>query len=136
MAKKSAKTSKTQEKGGKKLTAAELEAYKNKLIALRDRICGDVSAMTEGAETAGNLSSAPSHMADVGSDHFEREQTFSFIQSDNAILKLIEEALVRIREGTYGICENCGCTIPKVRLNFLLYTATCVNCVESASQNR
>ena len=136
MAKKSAKTSKTQEKGGKKLTAAELETYKNKLIALRDRIRGDVSAMTEGAETAGNLSSAPSHMADVGSDHFEREQTFSFIQSDNAILKLIEEALVRIREGTYGICEDCGCTIPKARLNFLLYTATCVNCVESARKNR
>ena len=136
MAKKSATTSKTQEKGGKKLTTVELEAYKSKLIALRDRIRGDVSAMTEGAETAGNLSSAPSHMADVGTDHFEREQTFSFIQSDNAILKLIEEALVRIREGTYGICEDCGCTIPKARLNFLLYTATCVNCVESARKNR
>ena len=136
MAKRAAKTSETREKSSKKLSSAELEAYKNKLIALRARIRGDVTTMTEGAETAGNLPSTPSHMADIGSDHFEREQTLSFIQSDNATLMLIEEALGRIREGTYGTCENCGCSIPKVRLNVLPFTASCVGCVEVAQQNR
>jgi len=142
MAKKTSKTPVSREKSIKKLTAAEQEAYKKKLLALRARISGDVSAMTDGAlnqsllESSGGLSVAPSHMADIGSDNFEREQTLSFIQSDNAILVHIEEALARIKAGTYGICENCGCSIPKVRLDVLPYTASCVGCVEIAQQKR
>jgi RNA polymerase-binding transcription factor DksA len=135
------KTSKSQEKTGAKLSSAELEAYKNRLIALRTRIRGDVSTMTDGAlshsrsEAAGDLSAMPLHMADIGSDNFEQEQTLSFIQSDNVTLDLIEEALTRIKAGTYGICENCGKSIPKVRLNVLPYAASCVHCVELAQQD-
>ena len=127
-------------KGDKKLSEADLETYKNRLLALRARIRGDVSTMTDGAlsqsrsEAAGDLSLMPLHMADIGSDNFEQEQTLSFIQSDNKTLILIEEALARIKDGTYGICENCGCSIPKVRLNVLLYTASCVRCVELAQE--
>ena len=121
----------------KHLSSDELAAYKDQLIALRTRIRGDVSTMTDGAvEAARNLAPAPLHMADVGTDNFEREQTLSFIQSDNAILLLIEEALARIKTGTYGTCEDCGCTIPKARLNVLPYTASCVTCVERTPQKK
>jgi len=130
-------TSVSQEKSSEQLSSAELEVYENQLIALRTRIRGDVSTMTdEAAEAAGNLTSAPLHMADVGTDNFEREQTLSFIQSDSKTLKLIEGALARIKKGTYGTCEDCGCTIPKARLNVLPYAASCIQCVEQAHQNR
>ena len=125
-----------------RISAAELETYKSRLIALRDRIRGDVSTMADGAlsqsrsEAAGDLSVMPLHMADIGTDNFEKEQSLSFIQSDHATLKLIEEALVRIKDGTYGICEDCGAVIPKVRLNVLPYTASCVHCVNLAYQDR
>jgi RNA polymerase-binding transcription factor DksA len=141
MAKKSSKTSGVQNKTSKKFADQELDTYRTRLIALRTRIRGDVSAMTDGAlsrnrtEAAGDLSAMPLHMADIGSDNFEQEQTLSFIQSDNAMLGLIEEALVRIKEGTYGICESCGKPIPKVRLNVLPYAANCVQCVELAHQD-
>ena len=119
------------------MSPAELETYKKQLLALRARIRGDVSTMTDGAAKAAcTHSSAPLHMADVGTDNFEREQTLSFIQSDNETLNFIEEALERIREGTYGICEDCGCSIPKTRLNVLPYAASCVQCVELAQQNK
>ncbi|MCL2709253.1 MAG: TraR/DksA C4-type zinc finger protein [Planctomycetaceae bacterium] len=126
--------------GDRKLSEAELETYKNRLLALRARIRGDVSTMADGAlsqsrsEAAGDLSAMPLHMADIGSDNFEREQTLSFIQSDNETLRHIEEALARIRVGTYGICEHCGCPIPKVRLNVLPFTDSCVRCVELAHE--
>jgi RNA polymerase-binding transcription factor DksA len=126
----------------KTLSQAEIDAYKNSLISLRSRIRGDVSTMTNGAlshsrsEAAGDLSAMPLHMADIGSDNYEQEQTLSFIQSDNKTLILIEEALARIKAGTYGTCESCGCPIPKVRLNVLPYTADCVQCVELAYQDR
>ena len=123
------------------MSDTELDTYKNRLVALRDRIRGDVTAMTDGAlsqsrsEAAGDLSAMPLHMADIGSDNFEQEQTLAFIQSDNKTLRLIEEALDRIRTGTYGVCESCGKPIPKVRLNVVPYTANCVHCVERPKQD-
>ena len=141
MAKKMSKKSVPQDKESKKLSSAELESYKTRLVALRTRIQGDVSTMTDGAlsrsrsEAAGDISVMPLHMADIGSDNFEQEQTLAFIQSDNSTLRLIEEALSRIKAGTYGTCEDCGKTIPKARLNFLPYTASCVHCVERAHQD-
>ena len=129
-------------KDSAKLPDAGLETYKARLIALRARIRGDVSTMTEGAlsqnrtEAAGDLSAMPMHMADIGTDNFEQEQTLAFIQSDNATLGLIEEALARIKNGSYGICESCGKTIPKARLNVLPYAASCIQCVEKNHQNR
>ena len=140
MIKRATKTSASQSVGGKKLSDADLETYKNRLIALRSRIRGDVSTMADSAlsqsrsEAAGDLSAMPLHMADIGTDNFEREQTLSFIQSDNETLRLIDEALTRIKDGTYGICESCGCTIPKVRLNVLPFTDSCVRCVERAQE--
>jgi len=125
-----------------KLSDVELQAYKGRLLALRSRIRGDVSTMTDGAlsqsrsEAAGDLSAMPLHMADIGTDNFEQEQTLSFIQSDSKILDHIEEALVRIKDGSYGTCETCGKTIPKVRLNVLPYAADCVHCVEQSHQER
>jgi RNA polymerase-binding transcription factor DksA len=141
MTKKASKMSALQDKmhkkpGDKKLSDADLEIYKNRLLMLRIRIRGDVSVMTDGAlshsrsEAAGDLSLMPLHMADIGTDNFEQEQTLAFIQSDNQTLQLIDDALARIKAGTYGICENCGCPIPKVRLNVLPFTASCVHCVE------
>ena len=125
-----------------KLSGTELETYKSRLLALRSRIRGDVSVMTNGAlsqsrsEAAGDLSAMPLHMADIGTDNFEHEQTLSFIQADSTILDYIEEALVRIKDGTYGVCETCGKPIPKVRLNVLPYTADCVHCVELSNQDK
>ena len=142
MAKKTSKTSVSRDKLGEKFSAAKLETYKTRLIALRNRIRGDVSTMTDGAlslsrsEAAGDLSVLPTHMADIGGDNFEQEQTLSFIRSDNETLGLIDEALVRIKEGTFGICEDCGASIPKVRLNVLPFAANCIHCIERARQDQ
>jgi DnaK suppressor protein len=121
----------------KKLTTAEIEMYKHKLLMLHARLSGDVSTMTNAAlnknrlEASGDLSVMPIHMADVGSDNFEQEQTLSFMQNESGILDQVDEALVRIQEGTYGTCESCGGRIPKIRLNFLPYATLCVQCAEN-----
>jgi RNA polymerase-binding transcription factor DksA len=76
------------------------------------------------------LSSAPTHPADVGTDNFEQEQTFAFIQSRSERLEDIDDALERTKDGTYGVCERCNCKIPKARLNYLPYVTMCVKCTE------
>ena len=83
----------------KKLKKAELKVYKERLLAVRARLRGDVNAMASTAlKTAGdgNSSSAPLHMADIGSENFEQEFTLSLMQSEEETLEMIEKALERV----------------------------------------
>jgi DnaK suppressor protein len=108
----------------------ELKVYKERLLHLRGRLRGDVSAMAESAlrEANADHSSMPLHMADIGSDNFEQEFTLSLMANEEDTLNRIEAALERIEDGSYGVCEECGIAIPKARLNAIPYTPFCVKC--------
>ena len=112
----------------------DTQPFKEKLLQLRARLRGDVSAMADATlnrtrtESSGDLSSMPIHMADIGSDNFEQEFTLSLMENDEETLELIEEALERIESGTYGSCTECGGRIPKTRLNAIPYTPHCIKC--------
>ena len=115
---------------------SEVKLYKDRLLALRARLRGDVSQMADTAlrksrsEANGDLSSMPIHMADIGTDNFDQEFTLSLMESEGDALQQIEAALERIDEDTYGDCEECGAKIPKARLNAIPYANLCVRCAE------
>ncbi len=114
----------------------DLNAYKERLLALRARLRGDVTQMANSTlkknrtDGSGDLSSMPIHMADIGSDNFEQEFTLSLMESEEETLAYVESALERIEEGTYGTCEECGVRIPKKRLDAIPYATMCVRCAE------
>jgi DnaK suppressor protein len=116
------------------MNKADLKAYRERLLELRARLRGDVTQMAEAAlrknraETNGDLSRMPIHMADLGSDNYEQEFTLSLMETEGATLAKIDLALERIEEGTYGQCEECGAKIPKARLNAIPYATLCVKC--------
>jgi DnaK suppressor protein len=114
------------------MKASELKLYKERLLQLRARLRGDVSAMAESALREANQdhSAMPLHMADIGSDNFEQEFTLSLMANEEDTLNRIEAALERIEEGHYGLCEECESAIPKTRLNAIPYTPFCVRCAE------
>ncbi|MDD4266610.1 MAG: TraR/DksA family transcriptional regulator [Pirellulales bacterium] len=111
-----------------------MNVYRERLLALRARLQGDVSQMANSAlnknrsESNGDLSSMPIHMADLGTDNFEQEFTLTLMESGGGTLQLIESALERIEDGVYGQCEECGARIPKTRLNALPFATMCVKC--------
>lgn len=113
---------------------AEFKEYKERILALRARLRGDVSAMASAAlnqtrsEASGDLSRMPIHMAELGSDAYEQEFTLSLMENDEGTLEKIEAALERIEEGVYGQCVECSAKIPKARLNAIPYTPYCVKC--------
>ncbi|MFH1923195.1 MAG: TraR/DksA family transcriptional regulator [Planctomycetota bacterium] len=117
-----------------------MKTYKERLLALRARLRGDVNRMADAAlkqsrtEANGDLSSMPIHMADIGTDNFEQEFTLSLMESEGGTLEKIEAALERLEEGTYGECEECGAKIPKTRLNALPYATMCVKCASEYEQ--
>ena len=115
---------------------AEMKVFKERLLSLRARLRGDVSAMADAAlkktrtEANGDLSSMPIHMADVGTDAFEQEFTLSLMEHEGDALEQIEAALVRIEDGLYGVCLECEAKIPKARLQVLPQTPHCVKCAD------
>lgn len=56
------------------------------------------------------------HMAEQGSEAQEKEKTYAQVQRLNEYIKKLDDALLRIKEKTYGICRVCGCLIAKQRL--------------------
>ena len=125
------------------MTSSELEGFRRQLLALRDRLGGDVSHLTDEAlhtadEQAGsNLSHVPLHMADLGTDNYERENTLRLLANEGQLLGEINAALERIDKGTFGRCEECGAPIqPRERLRELPYTRYCVACAQKLDRKR
>lgn len=73
-------------------------------------------------EDSGDLSGYSQHMADAGTDTFDRDFALSLVSSEQELLFEIEEALKRIRSGTYGICEITGQPISSERLAAVPFT--------------
>ncbi|MCL2646540.1 MAG: TraR/DksA C4-type zinc finger protein [Phycisphaerales bacterium] len=104
-------------KASASLGKADLQYFRHLLLEKRREILGDVGSMESEAFKGGsNLSNMPIHMADVGTDNFEQEFTLGLIESERKILREIQDALIRIDNNTFGICQGTGKPIPRVRL--------------------
>ena len=123
------------------MTTVDLDAFRQRLVDLRNRLNGDVSHLANealrktGGEASGSLSNAPIHMADLGTDNFEQEFTLSLLQNEEQVLEEIRDALDRIHQGTFGRCEECQKPIAKERLQALPYTRHCVACARKLQQS-
>jgi DnaK suppressor protein len=69
------------------------------------------------------------HMADDATGVFEQTYNLSLRTSLQGSLRLVDEALTRFEDGSYGTCEDCGRTIEWGRLKTLLHASLCVECV-------
>ncbi len=69
-------------------------------------------------------------MADQASGNNEVHIHLRLKQTDAKILQAIDEALLRIEKGTYGICRDCGEPIAEPRLNAIPWTRVCITCKE------
>ncbi len=114
------------------LKPADIEKFRQLLLAKRSEILGNVTVMEDETfkKERSELSSMPFHMADAGSDNFEQEFALDLMDSEKKLLVEINEALRRIEEGAYGVCEGKGENIPKARLNAIPWARYCVTCAE------
>ena len=117
---------------------ADLQKYKDLLLTLRARLRGDVEQLTTKALSSANASGdgAPSHLADAGTDSWERDFSLQFARNDQDTLEEIDAALDRIEDGSFGQCQDCveagkapsKCGIAKTRLNAIPYARNCIDC--------
>ncbi|MCE5184895.1 MAG: TraR/DksA C4-type zinc finger protein [Planctomycetaceae bacterium] len=114
------------------MTPDQLAQFRKLLLKKLAEITGDVDHIELGAlkvsrgDAAGDLSSMPIHMADIGSDNYEQEFALGLMDSERHMVQEIIAALKRIENGTYGICEGTGQPIPLSRLTGIPWARYCV----------
>ena len=105
---------------GPKKIKAEWQKFYNRLLELREQLMHQMNGLAK--ESAQEIPGYSLHMADSGTDNFDRDFALSLLSSDQDAVYEIEEALKRIERGTYGVCELTGKPIPKARLEAIPWT--------------
>ncbi len=94
--------------------------YYKQLVDLRERLIEQRNGLAK--ESAAEMEGYSLHMADCGTDNFDRDFALSLLSADQDALYEIDEAIKRILKGTYGICELTHKPIPKARLDAIPWT--------------
>ena len=116
--------------------------YYKLLIELRNLVTGQLDQHTEDTlkrsakDDAGDLSSYGQHMADAGTDTFDRDFALSLVSNEQEALSEIAAAIQRIKAGTYGICEATGEPIAKERLLAVPFARFSAHAQKEIERNR
>ena len=116
--------------------------YHRLLVDLRNSLNGNIERHSEetlkrsAKDDAGDLSSYGQHMADAGTDTFDRDFALSLVSSEQEALSEIDAAIKRIHADTYGICENTGKPISKERLLAVPFTRYSAEAQKDIERNR
>jgi RNA polymerase-binding transcription factor DksA len=124
-----------------KLSKEDGIKFKKLLLDLRDHIIDGVNFLATDnlkrsqRDASGELSNYSLHMADAGTDTFDRDFALSLVSNEQEALYEIEEALKRLEHFTYGICGMCERPIMKARLEAVPFARLCVNCQSNIEKN-
>ena len=115
----------------KKHIQAKLDALTNDL----DDSKGNLDSNTSGSSSLAQESVYSVHMADAGTDSYEREKGYHFINRETDYHKFLTKALERIEDGSFGVCTICGELIPEERMIEVPNATKCVGCKEREKLN-
>ena len=124
---------------GTKFTKAQSKQFRQLLIAERIKLVEEIKSIRREAsvsprEASGDLSAYTVHMADMASDTYERELSMNIASSEQQVLYLVDDALKRLDEGAFGVCQECTRAITMSRLKAVPYAPMCITCQRSEEQ--
>ena len=128
-------------KPAKGMTPAKAADFTRRLLEERRRLRQELAEMeshqvkTE-EKPAADVSGYDDDLVDVATETFEREKGLALESSVLGLLEQVEEALGRIRGGTYGVCGTCGRPIDTNRLKAIPYARLCIKCKEREERLR
>ena len=120
----------------KKLNKKELNEFKKLVIKKKDEALDEIKHISEDTlkksqkEASGDISGYTYHMADVATDTYDREFSLGLASNERTFIYELDDALKKIEDGTFGICEDCKTAISKTRLRAVPYARLCVKCQE------
>ncbi|MCD5397723.1 TraR/DksA family transcriptional regulator [candidate division NPL-UPA2 bacterium] len=120
----------------------EREELKQLLEKERDALLSQIKHLENNSlnksqrEASGDLSGYSFHMADMGTDNFDREFALALVDSEQKLLYEVNKALQRLREGKFGFCEQCQKLIGRKRLQAVPYARLCIKCGEKKEEEK
>jgi DnaK suppressor protein len=122
--------------GVQRVSEKDFKEFEERLLQERKRILKEMGHLETNVlkvnqrDSSGDLSGYSFHMADAGTDAMEREKAFLFASAEGRVLLEINDALRRLYQGEYGVCESCSNPIARARLEVMPHARLCVSCKE------
>ena len=120
----------------KKLTKKELLEFKKLIQKRKDEINDDIKHISDDTlkksqkDASGDISGYTYHMADVATDNYDREFSLGLASNERKALYELDDALKRIEDETFGLCDDCKGAISKIRLKAVPSARLCIKCQE------
>ena len=126
----------------KKYSKSKLEKFKKSIETKLNEVAHELDDIKENLETNTRGTASLSqdsvysvHMADAGTDSYEREKGFHFMNRETDYYKFLIKALERINDGSFGVCNICEELIAEERMMEVPNATKCVQCKESEKLN-
>jgi RNA polymerase-binding protein DksA len=116
------------------MTKEELEFFRKLILEKRSQAAAGLEELERVArdeaarESTEDRSAYSLHMADRGTDAMEREKSLLFAQREGDYLELLNEAIERLENGTFGVCRVCGGQVGRARLEAVPTATQCIDC--------
>lgn len=120
----------------KKISKKDLNDFKKLILKKKEEASDELKYISEDTlkksqkDASGDISGYTYHMADVATDTYDREFSLGLASNERELLYALDDALKRIEDGTFGICEECKSVIAKGRLKAVPQARCCVKCQE------
>ncbi len=121
------------------LTKEQIKQFRQLLITERAKLAKEIRSIAQDTsksprDASGDLSAYTVHMADMAADTYEREVSMNIVSNEQEILYQIDDALKRLDEGSYGVCQQCNQAITMSRLKAVPYASMCIACQRTKEQ--
>ena len=121
------------------LSKEQVKQLRQLLITERAKLAGEIKAIAQDTaksprEASGDLSAYTVHMADMAADTYERELSMNIVSSEQELLYQIDDALKRLDDGSFGVCQQCNQPVSMSRLKAVPYASMCISCQRAKEQ--
>ncbi len=108
----------------------DLKKFEQLLLGEQERLGGSIRNIEEASRAAGSRESSTdlSSYAEAGTDNFELQTSLNIASGESEWIIEVSDALKRVRNGKYGVCEDCEEDIPRKRLEVFPSARYCVQC--------
>jgi DnaK suppressor protein len=111
-----------------------LDSFRERLEEIRLTIIEEVKEHYKSSKDSLNEQAAD--IADDATQSYDQQFKANLGEKNGNKLRLVEEAIKKIKNGSYGVCSKCEVHIPEGRLELVPFTEHCVNCLETLENNK
>ena len=116
------------------MTPKKLTTYKTKLVEIRSELVGDVEKNLKSSKQ--EMNGQVPDISDDAAQSYSKQLMMNLGQQEWGKLKLVDEALEKIKGEKFGLCEECKKNIPEARLNIIPFTKYCVECLSKIEEKK